>query len=99
MKKKNFRLKKQYRMHMAFFAICAMSILMISFYYVYRILTNINDNIEEQNNQYIQAQKKPETYRFYHSSKVLQRGSLFLSRQTILCYCLHECCQWHGSSK
>ena len=60
MKKKNFRLKKQYRMHMAFFAICAMSILMISFYYVYRILTNINDNIEEQNNQYIQAQKKPE---------------------------------------
>ena len=33
----------------------------------------------------------PETYRFYHSSKVLQRGSLFLSRQTILCYCLHEC--------
>ena len=24
------------------------------------ILTNINDNIEEQNNQYIQAQKKPE---------------------------------------
>ena len=47
-------------MHMAFFAICAMSILMISFYYVYRILTNINDNIEEQNNQYIQAQKKPE---------------------------------------
>ena len=45
---------------MAFFAICAMSILMISFYYVYRILTNINDNIEEQNNQYIQAQKKPE---------------------------------------
>ena len=60
MKKKNFRLKKHYRLHMAFFAICAMSILMISFYYVYRILTNINDNIEEQNNQYIQAQKKPE---------------------------------------